>query len=325
MASLYVNDYSFHGQFDSHDDVVAAIQRLWTLRLVCQEYTAQCFCSRVLLGNRKVLANMTLREVVIRYPNADIRRLILSWLDKQGPFWDTNRQHDANDWYFTFHGTKECLATDSALAECAHRVLEKESAALLSASPSDFNFTPIHAGIRDDIEVLDKCELPNYWDDSPLRQYLDSSTSLGTWPELCDYAVLRFANLVFSNDAFNPIIKSPFSLALCNQIIRLLDILNQLSGEMDTQTGALSPSGEEIRKTFFEGKTALFSGSTDTEKAAFKSDLTFHCPVNGDRRLFPWHGKTRVSGQYRIHFGWQKSNSADGLPVVYIGPKITKQ
>ena len=325
MASLYINDYSFHGQFNSHDDVVAAIQRLWTLRSVCQEYAAQCFCSRELLGDRKVLANMTLREVVIQYPRPDIRRLIMNWIDRQGPYWDTNREHDADDWYFTIHESEELLATDSALAECARRVLDQEDAALLSATPSDFTYTLIQTGIRDDDEVIDKCELLNYWDDPPLRQYLDNSTSLGTWRELRDHAVRRFANLVFSIDAFEPIMISPFSLALCKQIIRLLDILNRLSGEMDTETGALSSCGEILRKTFLEGKTALFSDSTDSEKTAFKSDLTFRCPVNDERQLFPWHGKTRASGQYRVHFGWPKSNPADGLPVVYIGPKITKR
>ncbi|MDE0508978.1 MAG: hypothetical protein OXI17_10125, partial [Gammaproteobacteria bacterium] len=132
-------------------------------------------------------------------------------------------------------------------------------------------------------------------------------------------------NLVFTNNAFTPIMNSPFSFALRDRIIRLLDILNQLSGEMDIQTGALSPNGEALRKTFFEGKNALFTDSSDTEKAAFKTALSFRCPISEDLQLFPWHGKTRANGQYRVHFGWPKPAPSDGLPVVYIGPKITKQ
>ncbi|MCY3688411.1 MAG: hypothetical protein F4234_13715 [Gammaproteobacteria bacterium] len=323
-SSLYVNDYSFHGQFVSHDEVIDAIQRLWTLRTMCQEYSAQCFCSRSILGNREVVDNMTLREVVVRYPHADIRRLILSWLDKHGPFWDTDRQHDAGDWYFTFHGAQEILTTDSALAECTRQVLAQECAALLSATPSDFTYTPVQAGVRDD-EVVSECELPNHWGCPPLKQYLDNTISLCSWLELRDHAAQRFANLVFTNNAFTPIMNSPFSFALRDRIIRLLDILNQLSGEMDIQTGALSPNGEALRKTFFEGKNALFTDSSDTEKAAFKTALSFRCPISEDLQLFPWHGKTRANGQYRVHFGWPKPAPSDGLPVVYIGPKITKQ
>lgn len=323
--SLYVNEHSFHGQFASREDTIAAIHRLWILNRVCREYSAQCLCSRELLGLRSALSDTTLREVVVQYPNPDTRKLVLNWLDKHGPFWDANRRHDADDWYFAAHGSEELLATGSALAECARQVLAEENAALLSATPSDFTYTPVQAGILNDDGTRDQCELSNHWSEPPLRQYLENTIRLGSWLELRDHAKQRFANLVFAADTFEPMMKSPFSLALCQRITSLLANLDQLSGEMDARTGALSPAGEILRQSFFEGRNALFSDSSDSEKAAFKSALTFRCPVNQDMRLFSWHGKARGTDQYRVHFGWPKSNPARGLPIVYIGPKITKR
>jgi len=268
----------------------------------------------------------SLRDVVLRYPNADARRLVLAWLDRQVPHWDTVRLHNADDWYFVVREKDESLVTDSALAECAAQVLfGRQHAGLVSAMPSDFMFTPVVAGTRDDSGVIATCELSNHWEESPLRQFLENSISVSNWVELRDFVTQRFSDLVFGEDAFTPLMRVPFSMGLRDRIIALLDVLDRISAEVNTKTGSLSNCGEALREEFFVGGKALFSNSTDSEKCIFASGLTFHCPILGVSKLFPWHGKAKMGDQYRIHFAWPKPDPTQGLPVVYVGPKITKR
>jgi hypothetical protein len=325
-SGLFVNDYSFHGQFSTPEDVVSAVRRLWSLREVCREHSVDCFCSRIFLGNRNAIGETSLRESVFKHPSVEAKRLVLAWIDKQGPYWDASRLHDEGDWYFAVQGDEEILVTDSAVAECAARVLlDQQNVGLLSATPSNFEFTPVIAGTRDDDETASSCELPNYWEEQPLKQFLSNVVSVSNWDELRSYAATRFAGLVFAQDAFAPIMSTPFSVGLRDRIITLLDTLNKISLEVDVDSGALSRDGERIREEFFVGEKALFTDSSDPEKQTFKTDMTFECPVLGVKKLFSWHGKAKMGYQYRVHFGWPKPDPKTGLPVVYIGPKITKR
>jgi len=326
-AALYVNDYSFHGQFSSPEEVIAAVRRLRALHATCSEYSIECFCSRVILGNRAAIAGTSLRQVVREYPSPDARRLVLAWLDKHGPYWDTARIHDAGDWYYAVQGGgDETLVTDSAVAECAARVLlEQQDAGLLSATPSDFTFTPILSGVRDDGGITATCELPNHWNEPPLRQFLSASISIADWQELRDHVTQRFTGLVFADDALIRLMRTPFSLGLRDRIIEILSVLDRISAGTDAATGALSEAATGLREKFFVGEKALFTDSSDSEKRTFKAGLTFPCPVLNESKMFPWHGKIKMGAQYRIHFGWPKPNPTQGLPVVYVGPKITKR
>ena len=327
MAPVFVNDYSFHGQFPSPSDVFAAVRRLWRLRETCREFSEDCFCSRVMLGNRPATANACLREVILGHGDPGLRALVLAWLDKHGPYWDMDRIHDAGDWYFVTRAQgDEELATDSAVAECAARVMfDDQQAGLLNTVPSDFAFTPIVAGIRDDGGIVANCDLPNHWEEAPLRQFLSTSVSVRSWHELRAHAVQRFQHLVFAPDAFGYLDATPFSAGLRNRVLRLLFILDRISQGTDSQSGALTEEALELRESFFVGGKALFTDSTDDEKHTFGSGLTFTCPVRSASVLFGWHGKIKMGAQYRIHFAWPKPDPAMGLPVVYIGPKITKR
>ena len=81
----------------------------------------------------------------------------------------------------------------------------------------------------------------------------------------------------------------------------------------------------ELRKKHFIGAKALFTDSSNAEKSDFEAALTFRCPIRDTQCLFPWHGKAKMGAQYRIHFGWPKPDLVRGLPVVYVGLKITKR
>jgi hypothetical protein len=232
-TALFVNDYSFHGQFSSPDEVIEAIRGLRSLHAVCREHSVECFCSRFVLGNREAIGEVSLRDSVLRHPNPDARRLVLSWIDRHGPYWDTARLHDGGDWYFAVQGGEESLVTDSAVAECTARMLfRQQTVSLLSATPSDFTYTPVIAGIREDENTAATCELPNHWDEPPLRHFLGNAIAVSNWVALREYAVNRFPALVFTADAFDPILRSPFSVGLRDRIIELLDVLNRISNEI---------------------------------------------------------------------------------------------
>ncbi len=327
MAPLFVNDYSFHGQFTSPSAVIAAVRDLWHLRDTCRELGEDCFCSKILLGSRPATASACLREVIRGHGTPDQRALVLAWLDKHGPFWDTGRIHDAGDWYFVTRATgDEELATDSAVAECAARVIfDHQEAGLISVVPSDYAFTPLVAGIRDDGGIGQICDLPNHWEEAPLRQFLSSRVVVRSWHELSTHAARRFQHLVFAPDTFCYLHATPFSTGLRNRILDLLDILNQISAGTDSKSGSLNPEALELRESFFVGKKALFTDSSDSEKRTFKLGLTFICPIRRTSVLFPWHGKIKMGDQFKIHFAWPKPDPAEGIPVVYIGPKITKR
>ncbi len=329
MAPVFVNDYSFHGQFPSPNAVFEAVRKLRRLGAACGEFSEDCFCSRGLLGNRPATADACLREVILGHGTPDLRTLVLAWLDKHGPFWDKGRIHDAGDWYFVNHGQgqgDEELATDSAVAECAARVMfDSQQAGLLSVVPSDFAFTPIVAGIRDDGGVLQSCDLPNHWEEAPLRQFLSTSIRVRSWQELSAHAVQRFQHLVFAPDAFRHLDATSFSIGLRDRILERLSILDRISEGTDKESGALTPQALGLRESFFVGGKALFTDSTASEKQTFGSHLTFLCPVRNASLLFAWHGKIKMGAQYRIHFAWPKPDPAMGLPVVYLGPKITKR
>lgn len=327
MSPLFVNDYSFHGQFSSANEVFAALHDLWRLRETCNEFSEACFCSKVMLGDRPATSGAKLREVVRRYTNPSQRALVLAWLDKSGPFWDTTRIHDAGDWYFLTHASgEEELATDSAVAECAARVLfDKQQAGLLSVAPSDFTFTPITTGLRDEGGIGARCDLPNHWQETSLRQFLGAVVRVHDWRALSAYVARRFTHLVFAPDAFSYLEATPFSTGIRDRILELLDILDRISEGTDSRSGELNRQAMALRESYFVGGKALFTDSSDSEKCSFGTDLTFLCPVRNNHEPFYWHGKIKMGAQYRIHFAWPKPVPSKGLPVVYIGPKITKR
>lgn len=327
MSPLFVNDYSFHGQFSTANEVFAALRDLRRLRETCNEFSEECFCSKIMLGDRPATSVASLRDVVLRHKDPSQKALVLAWLDKSGPFWNTARVHDAGDWYFLTRASgEEELATDSAVAECAARVLfDKQHAGLLSVAPSDFTFTPIITGIRDDGGIGARCDLPNHWQAASLRHFLSASVRVRDWRELSAHVARRFTHLVFAPDAFTYLDATPFSMGLRDRIIELLGILDRISEGTDCVSGELNEQVMALRESYFVGDKALFTDSSDIEKQAFDKGLTFLCPVRRVRKHFYWHGKIKMGAQYRIHFAWPKPILTEGLPVVYIGPKITKR
>jgi hypothetical protein len=111
---------------------------------------------------------------------------------------------------------------------------------------------------------------------------------------------------------------------IAERVVELLHVLDRLSACIQPD-GSLSAEGRSLYGVYFTGHRALFSDSSDDDKRHFAAELTFRHPVTGQSAQFPWHGKIRMDRQYRIHFEWPTNVPRSRLPVVYIGPKLTKR
>ncbi len=316
---LLVNDCSLHGQFDDYSTFRKAIYRMIHIRKMVREFDRQLHCLRNLAGSR-ITNNLRMREVIGKWLGPDERRIVLAWLDKDGPFWDDERDHDSDEFM-------ECngeVVTDTAVGEAAHRCLNEKDYRLVSFSPSDWEYSPVSvkwtlgAG---EVENVDVC---NYWEIDPLKSALQSASSkLRTWEGLRTFSIDRFSRLTFSNDSFEPLRGAPFKRSAADHIIDIFDVLERLKSDVD-ERGKWTPEASELHRKHFTGSKPWFSDSSRKEKNSFKSELTFRHPTKKDVELFcPWHGKIK-SPQYRVHFSWPVSHD-EPLFVVYVGDKLTKK
>lgn len=243
----------------------------------------------------------------------------MQWLTRLGPFWDDDRQHSSDDWY-------ECngdVVTDTAVGEAAYCLLHGIHRRLVSMNPSSWTTCPLpvirrynaHARIID---------VPNYWDVDELATALaDAPIPLASWTDLETAARSRYPDLTFSQDSFDPLHGQPFSKGAAERLLERLAILHDLKNCFD-ERGELTSNGEWLYQQHFTGDNAWFSDSSNTEKSAFRKELTFRHPTNAGEYLFcTWHGKVKTL-QLRIHFSWPIRANAP-LYVVYVGPKITKR
>jgi hypothetical protein len=316
---MYVgfNELSLHGQLAEHE-APALLRSMLQCRKVCADHESPLRCRRELL-ERPVSAALTLREVVFRLGAHDnIRRLLLQWLTKEGPFLDEERLHDADVWF-------ECngeVVTDWTLAELAHRGPDGCSA--VSERASTMNGNPLvvtridDAGQRVDLAVL------NHVDNETLRHWLAScEPPMRSWRELQSRSLATCSNLFFSADAFAPLERQPFFLSAAEKLFERLRVLSTLKGAFDA-TGAQTAEGQALRQKHFTGDKAWFTDSSDSEKSEFATELTFAHPERAGEKLFcPWHGKVKTP-QMRIHFSAPINHDAP-VYVVYVGPKITKR
>lgn len=150
---------------------------------------------------------------------------------------------------------------------------------------------------------------------------------ISSWNSLRKTSSARFAKLTFSGDCFKPLTRIPFKGSVAEDVLKLLNILNQLALEID-ENGQRTAKGERIHDQYFKRKNALFSDSSNSEKNDFRSKLNFRHPENPHKQLFcPYHGKVSALKKeltIRLHFSWPIQPEKP-IYVVYIGPKLTKR
>ena len=248
----------------------------------------------------------------------------MKWLADRGPFWDTDdvRRHGPNDCL----ETRGRSVTGTAIGEAAYRKLHGAECGLVSATPSDWDFSPIEVTWKREDEDDRSAKLENWRDAAALKQRLHNApTPFRSWADLQNTSMIRFGNLTFASNCFEPLTGLPFVKSSAERIFELLDILDQLARAFDA-TGARTPEGNRILQNHFAGSRAWFSDSSETEKHKFGEKLTFPHPDNPKHLLCcTWHGKIRyMKLRLRLHFSWP-IQFGKPVYVVYVGPKLTKK
>ena len=313
---LIFNDCSIHEQFRDLTTFRVAIQRVMTIRSMARRFGRDLQCHRN-VANSKVMPGWIMQRA-IQTLSMDRRRAVMQWLSQLGPFWDEFQQHSSDDWL-------ECNGepiTDTAIGEAAYCLSLGIDRRLVSLNPSDWLTSPLfvefESGPVGQVEVL------NYWRAEEVQAALTAApASVHSWDDLSAAARVRFPDLAFSPNSFTRLRGHPFGRGPSERILSLLTVLNNFK-KCFNELGQRTPEGQEIYQKHFTGEKAWFSDSSETEKARFKSDLTFPHPTKSGESLFcTWHGKVKTP-QLRIHFSWP-IRANEQLYVVYVGPKITKR
>lgn len=134
----------------------------------------------------------------------------MSWLSKEGPFWDDERTHDPGTWLQLRDGT---LVTDTATGEAGWRVQQGETAELVSFTPSKWEYTPVEVFCHQEQETaLWKCDVANHHQlDTVQASLLRRRPPMRTWEDFRQCALSDSPHLVFGEDAFDELFPLPFS------------------------------------------------------------------------------------------------------------------
>jgi len=315
---LGFNELSLHGQVPDHQ-AKAILQMVLDLRNTADQQGVVLHVRRELLA-RPLCGEATLQTVLFRLGAQDnLRRLLLRWLTKDGPFLDDDRAHGPEVWF-------ECgdeVVTDWTLAEIAHRSAYTPTAAA-SLRPSSMDNDPLIVTRVEDLGRRVEVRVRNHAAVVALRAWIASCEApMRAWAELRIRAMSACRSLVFADDAFEPLADQPFHPGVADRLLERLRVLEALRCSFSPD-GALSPAGHALRQNHFVGDKAWFSDSSDSEKQDFERALTFPHPARAGASLFcPWHGKVKTP-QMRIHYSEPVTADAP-VYVVYVGPKITKR
>ncbi|RYD85818.1 MAG: hypothetical protein EOP84_01185 [Verrucomicrobiaceae bacterium] len=243
----------------------------------------------------------------------------MSWVTSDGPFFERERQHGADDWF-------ECnnqVVTDSTLAEAAFFVLGGEVTGLVTINPSDWLTNPVRVLLKEyDAEIT--AQVPNYWNYEDIRALLeDLAPPIRTWLALEEVVRRDFPELSIDRDAFAHMRGVPFNAGAAGRLRFLLGVLHQLATSYN-EDGTRREAGDQLLATYFTGGKALFTDSSPTEKQKYSEELSFQSREETDKKIWAtWHGKVKTP-QLRVHFS-DPFSGKNSLEVFYVGPKITKK
>ena len=317
---FFANEMSIHRQFHDLPTFEEALGRLMGMRGVARRFGRDVYCHREFVVKEPV-PGIPMLEVAQRLA-VDKRRALLSWLTHHGPFWDDIRRHDADDWL-------ECrgeIVTDSAIGEAAYRTMHGVECALISATPSDWDYSPVEVSWSREEEGQDDrtATIENWRDSVALEARLqDAAPPIRSWRDLEDVAKARFRSLTIVDRCFEPLAGVSFAKSAADRFLVLLEILNRLAKAFDA-CGVPTSESTAIYRDYFAGEKALFTDSSDSEKNQFRGRLAFPHPDRpGESLSCTWHGKvSRMTP--RLHFSWP-IRADEPVYVVYAGPKLTKR
>nr|VFK51366.1 MAG: hypothetical protein BECKTUN1418D_GA0071000_100728 [Candidatus Kentron sp. TUN] len=319
-----VNDLSLEDQSPDIPTFREAIERLIGMRNIIHRFECELYCHKN-IANVRVTGDLVFSEMVQKL-TWDQEQAVMQWISRNGgPFWDDTRVHNPDEYLECCNG--KVVVTDSAIREAACRLLSGESDYhLVSLISPLWAFTPISVTWIPDNDRPQTVDVANYWMEEPLEAMLQKAPPrITSWEELARHSEMRFSNLRFFRECFDPLPGYPLGERDFRQILKRFQVLDELKSGFGTD-GQRTPKGQEIYQKYFTGEKAWFSDSSNTEKHKFRKDLHFSDPTKiGNQSLFcPWHGKIKGTLQLRIHFSWPV-RADEPLYVVYVGPKITKR
>ena len=267
----------------------------------------------------KVGREETLRSVAWKMPR-DRKNILLNWVNRRGPFIESDRQ-DVGDDLFYFDDIE---VTDLGLGEAARRIVKENRAAVLSttsATTSLFARTPLRVIHGFCEEPINRVDVPNFMDGARLEKKLkDAISEPRNWNEFLAQCETRFDRVLIGAHCRTVLKSHPFQPSVGRMAFKLLSILQKLMGEMD-ESGTLTPRGNNLFVEHFVGKNAWFTDESKRRKDAAPDRFTFPDPTGeGDIDCF-WHGKIKTRF-YRIHFEWPVRPPRRYLKVGYIGPHL---
>ena len=112
---VLLNELSLHGQFCNIQEFQIAIDAIMLARKKMKQFGRELHCYRN-FRQSQVTHDLNLQQAVQQL-DRNKQRDVLTWLTKEGPFWDDSRQHDADEYL-------ECqnqVVTDNALGEIAYQ------------------------------------------------------------------------------------------------------------------------------------------------------------------------------------------------------------
>lgn len=317
--NFLMNDLSIHGQFSSASEFISSVDTLMGIRHAIRRAGRELFCHRG-LKEAQVTAELTMPEA-IQAMSPEKRRAWTQWLSRLGPYWMDDRQHGDDEWLEAGDGR---IVTDSAVGESAFCRVHGLLRETVSINPSAWLLNPIPVTWRktDGTEVI--VDVPNHWSLDTVATTLENLPSpFDSWASLEQHARRTCDRLTFAQHAFVPLEGQPYAHGAAERIQIRLNILNKMCGCFDSEDNR-TREGNRLYTEHFTGEKAWFTDSSVSEKADFRSELTFPHPHKPGEYLFcTWHGKIK-SPQLRIHFSWP---IAANLPlyIVYVGPKLTKR
>lgn len=312
---LHLNDLSLNGQFDTGEQAVSALLRIFAKT---QRRRFRLVIARGLLA-RPAVGSTSLHTIICAARQTE-RLLLLNWLGKSGPFSDDEPIETADDlWWLD-----EDDVTDQGLGAAGRKLLVGEDAASFSlthTSSSKFERSPLTVlqGFPD--EALWIASVVNLWDLADLEAF-DSSIEIEpeNWDNFISACTSRFHNLMIDEQNFaDGLKKHPFHRNVVRRGFVLLKVLDELAGGIGSD-GALSETALRLLEEYFQGGKALFSD----EKPQNESVFFFRDNNNGADLYCSWHGKVKTP-QFRLHFQWPVPVGQRYIKVLYFGEKLTKR
>jgi len=309
-----LNELSLDGQYLSEGDFKRDLKYIMKARQRYPTFASSLYCSR-LLSEQVASRGQSFREIVQK--DGNLKRLVLEWINKKGPFFQSGESEV--EFFWSMEGDTE--VTYSGAGEACRILDSGREASCISFPDGGFNYSPVK--VYRDYDPLDSFSVTNHWHlqniDVLARKTLPNPSS---WQELQSYCNQSFINLKISESSFDGAKAHPYSDLLAERITRLLRILDCYVDSLNSD-GPHNEISEKIITDHFTGERCLFSDESEQNKKRFKKKLTFRDTDNTGKELFcPWHGKIS-HGTFRIHFEWPLGEKRK-LGIYYIGPKLTK-